>query len=153
GDTDYERADFSPRVLPQMLAKMPQLEELRLFLWTLEAEQFFALPLECLRLLQVAGVFEYPLDILAENESLRNLTHLLIKPVAPGGHLKIFSDVAGALLRSSALKSLQRLQLRFITPGDAYCQELVDSGILRRLKGLDVQFSEITDEGAGILAS
>jgi uncharacterized protein (TIGR02996 family) len=153
GDTDFERADFSPRVLPQLLPKMPRLEELRLFLWTLEAEELFALAMPSLRVLQVAGAFDYPLEVLAGNESLGHLTHLSIEPIEPGGHQKIFVDSASSLLRAPALAALQHLQLRFFMPGDALCQEVVESGILRRLRSLDLQFNEITDEGARVLAA
>src|SRR5262249_31045097 len=153
GDTEYERADFSPRVLPQLLPRMPRLEELRLFLWTFEGEEVFALPMPKLRVLRVAGAFDYPLDVLAQNESLGSLTHLSVEPVEPGGHQKLFADSAAALLRSPSLTSLQHLQLRFFTPGDGLCQELVDSGILARLRSLDLQFSEISDEGARALAA
>jgi hypothetical protein len=36
--------------------------------------------------------------------------------------------------------------------GDAGCRAFVKSGILRRLKWLDLRYGRITDEGAGILA-
>src|SRR5262249_44568197 len=54
---------------------------------------------------------------------------------------------------SPHLKSLTHLRLRLTDFGDLGASEIVNSGILRRLKVLDLRHGCMTDEGAEVLAS
>jgi uncharacterized protein (TIGR02996 family) len=140
-----------------LVEKMPRLEELYLFADSIDTKRLFSLPtLNHLRILQVYHCWEYPLEELAGNPALGNLTHLLLHPKADGA----WSDdapyikLAGirAILRSPHLGRLSHLRLRMAEVGDEGCQEIVDSGALRHLKVLDLRHGTITDEGARILA-
>jgi hypothetical protein len=107
--------------------------------------------------LQVYHNWDYPLEKLAGNPALANLTHLLLHPKADGS----WSDdtpyikLAGvqAVLRSPHLRRLTHLRLRMAEFGDEGCKEIVASGALGRLKVLDLRHGTITDEGARILAA
>src|SRR5262249_50812068 len=100
-------------------------------------------------------VTEYPLERLAANPSLTRLTHLLLQPHAlspDDEEAYIRLPQVRAIMRSKNLPSLTHLQVRQTDMGDAGCQEIVNSGILSRLKMLDLQSGCITDAGARILA-
>jgi uncharacterized protein (TIGR02996 family) len=146
--------DSSPIVecpfLPELVAKLPRLEELRLFAQEYDIAGFLALPnLTSLRILQVYYLnIRHPLEVLAANAALGNLTHLLLHPYGS------CVDLTGvrAVVHSRHLRSLTHLQLHFSDLGDVGCTEVVTSGILKRLKVLDMRHGEITDTGARILA-
>ena len=57
-----------------------------------------------------------------------------------------------AVCRSKHLTSLTNLRLRLTDFGDKGAEEIVSSGILKRLKVLDLQGGCMTDEGAEVLA-
>ncbi|MGH7170841.1 MAG: TIGR02996 domain-containing protein [Gemmataceae bacterium] len=142
----------SPR-LPELIAKLLRIEELRLFAQGYDAARVFASSnLSSLRILQVYYLTErYPLEVLAANAALGNLTHLLLNPHPLMGP---FVDLTGvrALVQSPHLRGLTHLQLHRSDLGDVGCTEIVTSGILKRLKVLDLRHGEITDSGARILA-
>jgi uncharacterized protein (TIGR02996 family) len=140
-----------------LVKQMPNLEELYLLAHQVDANKLFPLPMSKLRVLQLYHSTSYPLDRLAANKSLTNLTTLLCHPHA----LEYDDDEQGAyirlphlraLCRSEYLKSLSMLQLRLTSFGDAGAKEIVESGILKRLRVLDLQGGCITDEGARRLA-
>ena len=58
-----------------------------------------------------------------------------------------------AVCRSKYLTSLTHLRLRLTDFGDDGVREIVDSGILGRLKVLDLRHGTVTDEGAKVLAA
>lgn len=136
--------------LDELIAKMPRIEELRLFIQGFDAIRLFALKnLSCLRILQIYYEVERnPLEVLAKNAVLSNLTHLLLSPFGP------CIDLTGvrAVMQSRHLRSLTHLQLHRSDLGDVGCTEIVTSGILKRLKVLHLRHGEITDAGAHILA-
>jgi uncharacterized protein (TIGR02996 family) len=143
-----------------LVKKMPRLEELRLFADEVDTRKLFGLKtLTYLRILQVYHCWEYPLEVLARNAALGNLTHLLLHPKARGSWARnleapyIRREGVRVLLRSPHLKSLTHLQLRLTDIGDAGCEEIVRSGILKRLKVLDLRHGTVTDAGAATLAS
>ncbi|MGH7226393.1 MAG: hypothetical protein ACRELF_24520, partial [Gemmataceae bacterium] len=116
------------------------------------ARVFASSNLSSLRILQVYYLTErYPLEVLAANAALGNLTHLLLNPHPLMGP---FVDLTGvrALVQSPHLRGLTHLQLHRSDLGDVGCTEIVTSGILKRLKVLDLRHGEITDSGARILA-
>jgi uncharacterized protein (TIGR02996 family) len=137
-------------ILPELITKLPRLEELRLFAQGYDAARLFTLSnLSSLRILQVYYLNErHPLEVLAANAALGNLTHLLLHPYEG------FVDLAGmrAVIESRHLRSLTHLQLHLSDLGDVGCTEIVTSGILKRLQVLDLRYGEITDAGAHILA-
>lgn len=146
------------RALSKLVEKLPRLEELRLFARNYDAACLFSLEnLSHLRLLQVYSLdAPYPLEALADNPALRNLTHLWLGPdnLEPDDSPDPRIDLAGvrAVLQSQNLRGLTHLQLNRSNLGDVGCTEIVTSGILKRLKVLDLRHGEITDAGARILA-
>jgi hypothetical protein len=97
---------------------------------------------------------EYPLDVLAGNPALANLTHLLFHPHHEEGRGSFLPlEQVQRLLASKHLQRLTHLQLRLSSMGDEGCKALVQSGILKRLRWLDLCHGCITDQGAHILAA
>jgi uncharacterized protein (TIGR02996 family) len=140
-----------------LLARCPRLEELYLNTNFRGIDRLFALPaLGNIRVLQYYygtgyvgnNPAPYPLAALANNVSLRRLTTLRLHP---GRDTTIGLDEMDAILRSPHLPSLTHLQVHMTTFGDEGCRRLVDSGILRRLKVLDIGYGNMTDEGARLL--
>jgi uncharacterized protein (TIGR02996 family) len=149
----YEPSDVVEfPLLVELIAKLPRIEELRLFAQRYDAAHLFALDnLTSLRVLQVYYLDElYPLERLADNPALGSLTHLLLHPPSFISYI----DLVGvrAVVESPHLRSLTHLQLHRSDLGDVGCTEIVTSGILKRLKVLDLRHGEITDAGARILA-
>jgi uncharacterized protein (TIGR02996 family) len=160
--------------LERVIAAMPHIEELHLLCKGYDIRRVVALPtLTHLRVLRVyhlgvrrhiaeADRYEYPLDVLAANPAVANLTHLLFHP-----HHEEFQhehygqprmpsflplEQIRAILRSKYLNKLTHLQLRLSNMGDEGIREVIASGILKRLKWLDLRHGCITDEGAKLLA-
>ena len=140
----------------EMIERMPHLEELRLLACGLDTSRLFAhRGFESLRILQVYNSSYYPLALLRDNPSLGRLTHLLLQPrkLYPGEQAHIqFVDVR-LLLRSTHLPSLTHLSIRLSDMGDEGVKEIIDSGILARLKVLDLRYGQITNRGAERFAS
>jgi uncharacterized protein (TIGR02996 family) len=137
-----------------LLEKMPRLEELylRAHVAGTPCEKLFALKnFDHLRVLELYHKeAKHHLDVLARTRCLGRLTHLLFHPHGGGPYITL-ADVR-VLVRSPYLGSLTHLQIRLIDMGDEGCSEFIASGILKRLRVLDLQFGCITDEGARILA-
>jgi uncharacterized protein (TIGR02996 family) len=139
--------------VPELVVKLPRIEELHLNAWGYNPASLFVLPnLTRLRVLKIYSLEKrYPLELIAGNPSLGNLIYLLLQPVTSPVPL---IDLAGVrtVIQSPHLRSLTHLQLRRSDLGDVGCTEIVTSGILKRLKVLDLRHGEITDAGARILA-
>jgi hypothetical protein len=119
-------------------------------------QSLFAMPLPRLRVLYVYHLHEYPLEVLANNPSLGNLTELACWPhgLEPGDQeAYITLDGVRALVHSPHLRALTHLMLRLNDMGDEGCDEIVRSGILKRLRRLDLTGGRVTDAGARILAA
>jgi uncharacterized protein (TIGR02996 family) len=144
-------------VAVDLVKKMPRLEELYLLAHHVDTDSLFKLKtLTYLRVLQIYHMNHYPLEVLARNAALSNLTHLLLHPHAYDLDVDapyITAQGMRALSRSPHLTHLTHLQLRLTDIGDPGCEEFVRSGILKRLKVLDLRHGCITDEGARILAA
>jgi uncharacterized protein (TIGR02996 family) len=153
---EYSNCHTSGETAADLVARMPRLEELCLLAHRVDMEKLFALKnLANLRVLQIYHNYHYPLEILAKNSALQNLTHLLFYPhmLEPGDEgAYINLDGVRGLARSKYLKKLTHLQLRSCDMGDEGIAELIRSGMLGRLKLLDVMHGRITDEGARALA-
>ena len=152
-DDDPARSTVAARLAPDFVARLPRIEELYLLAEGYDPARLFTLRnLHHLRVLWVyhlAGV--YPLELLANNPTLRELSDLRLQPFASSQPLIGLASVR-ALLHSRHLPKLSRLQLSGSDLGDVGCTEIVTSGILKRLEALDLSDGEITDVGARILA-
>jgi len=165
--------------IEHVVAGMPRIEELHLLTKEYDVEHLFRLlNLTHLRILRIyhLGVkdgtgserkrYEYPLDVLASNPALSNLTHLPFHPHHEEYHQEAYTGTQRsgrhasflplsqieALLRSRHLARLTHLQLRLSDMGDDGIRVFIDSGILGRLKWLDLRHGCVTDAGARLLA-
>lgn len=140
----------------EIVARMPRLEELYLYVRGVNTADLFALPLSRLRVLRVDHETSYPLEVLAANRSLGNLTHLLCYPHAqrpddPDAYIRL--EQLRAVCRSPHLTRLVHLQLWLTDFGNAGAEEIAASGVLKRLRVLDLAYGCITDHGAAVLAA
>jgi uncharacterized protein (TIGR02996 family) len=145
-----------------LIKKMPRLVELY---WlahgeTRDLKALFGLKtLGHLQVLQVYHVeAPYPLEVLARNPALGQLTDLSLHPHGwdfdvEGKEAFIELPELRAVLRSPHLKNLTHLRVHASNIGDPGCREIVASGVLRRLKLLDLRHGCITDDGAHTLAA
>ena len=139
--------------LAEFVKQMPDVEEILVFAQFQDVTKLAGLPMPRLRLLQLYHGYSYPLQVLAKNRSLTKLTHLLCHPHAlEQEHAYIGLPQLAAVCRSKYLTSLTHLRLRLNDFGDVGAREIVGSGILKRLKVLDLRHGNMTDEGASILA-
>ncbi len=148
--------------IERFVAEMTRIEELHLICKSYNSAALFALPnLTKLRVLRMYALgepygdheYEIPLDVLAVNPALNNLTHLSLHPHFAFDRSFIPLTRVAPLLRSPHLKKLTHLQLRLSDMGDDGIREVIKSGILKRLKWLDLRHGCVTDEGARLLAS
>jgi uncharacterized protein (TIGR02996 family) len=151
GDCNAER-------LLKLLGKCPRLEELYLNIHTDQVARLFASPaLGGLRVLQYyfgvgryrSRTVEYPLSALAGNPALVHLRALRLHPGRDG---RVKPKELESLLRSPNLPALEELQVHMTQDGDEQARLIAGSGILRRLKSLDLAYGNMTDEGARLLA-
>ncbi len=159
-EVDFEEAMYNNEAfghgLTRVVEHTPRLEELQVLAKGLGLPRLFGLGnLTHLRYLLVyhhAGVF--PLDVLAANPDMPALETLRLHPAHndPGEEAYLPRDRVAAFLRSPHFPALRYLHLHGSDLGDAGCRDLVESGILKRLKVLDLRFGCIGDEGARILA-
>jgi uncharacterized protein (TIGR02996 family) len=155
---EYSNCHTSGETAVDLVSRMPHLEELYLLAHRVDMKQLFALKtLPKLRILQVYHVnTAYPLEALAENAAMSNLTHLLFYPHAlepDDDRAYINREGVRAVLRSPHLGKLTHLQFRLSDMGDKGCEEIVNSGVLKRLKMLDLMHGCVSDEGAMALAT
>jgi uncharacterized protein (TIGR02996 family) len=155
-DFEQESHDFCQTAgegVAHLVGQMARLEELHLLAHHAELGQIFALPnLTNLRVLLVYHEQEYPLEVLAANPALRNLTTLRLRPGPTDGGSRLPLEGVRALVHSPHLVSLKELHLHGSDLGDEGCEEIVRSGTLRRLEVLDLRFGRVGDEGARVLA-
>jgi hypothetical protein len=158
-DEDYRdychfHCQLSGELLFEFVRQMPDVEEVLAFAHFRDAQHLVALPMPRVRVLQLYHGWDYPLEALAANPSLTNLTHLLCHPHAldHGDEPYIRLAQLRAVCRSGVLRSLTHLRLRLTDFGDEGTQEIVESGILKRLKVLDLRHGRVTDAGARMLA-
>jgi uncharacterized protein (TIGR02996 family) len=155
-ETDtYFNSVTSGEAVVSIVKLMPRLEELYVFAQNVDVDQLFSLrTLTNLRVLQVYHMDNYPLARLAKNPGLGKLTHLLCHPHAMTDE-EPYIRLAGlrAVLQAKTLPSLTHLRLRMSDFGDRGAGEIVASGILKRLKVLDVRNGCMSDKGAATLAA
>jgi uncharacterized protein (TIGR02996 family) len=157
------RGEVFYRLTP-LVGRMPRLAELSIFArlggWhggQTEVRRLFELPtLTNLRVLRYYLGYDYPLGALAANPALGRLERLLCYPDGRARHEGEWASVISgvyALATSPHLRSLSHLQLRRCGGGDDVIEDLNDSGVLKRLKMLDLRHGRVTDAGARRLAS
>src|SRR5262249_26037300 len=127
-DEEYHNCHTPGELAYHLVKQMPKLEELYLLAHRVDANKIFPLPMPNLRALQLYHSNSYPLDKLAANTSLTNLTAILCHP-----HAMEFDDEEGgayirlahlkAICRSPHLKSLTQLRLRLTDFGDKGADE------------------------------
>jgi uncharacterized protein (TIGR02996 family) len=153
--------DCNAQQVIDLLKKCPRLDELYLNTDMPGIENLFILPtLGNLRVLQYyfattsyghdSAVGPFPLNLLADNTSLKQLTTLRLHA---GRDTTVPLDEMDAVLRSRNLPSLTHLQVQLTTFGDEGCQRIIQSEALRRLKVLDIAYGNMTDDGARLLAA
>jgi uncharacterized protein (TIGR02996 family) len=154
-DDEYRNCHTDGEGAVGAIKKMPRLEELRLLAHRVDTAELFGLKtLNSLRILQVDHCHEYPLKRLGANPSLGNLTTLIIHPHAiEEDEAYIRLEGLRSIARSPHLKSLSHLQLRLADFGDAGIEEIISSGLIKRLKVLDLMHGRVTDAGARMLAA
>ena len=162
-EDDYMNCHTTGELAYHVVKQMPNLEELYLLAQRVDAKKIFALPMPNLRIVQMYHNARYPLEVLANNKSMANVTHILCHPHAAdyddhgdeegGNGAYIRFKQLQAICRSTHLTKLTHLRLRLTDFGDKGAKEIVDSGILKRLKVLDLQSGCITDDGAELLAN
>ena len=153
--------DCTAAQILELLGKCPRMEELYLNTDLAGIDTLFASPrLAGLRVLQYyfgtdynlydsplkAG---YPLAALAGNAALADLRELRLHP---GRDATLDIKGVQALLASTNLPALQRLQMQMTDYGDEGAAAIVKSGIMAHLKSLDIGHGNMTDEGARLLA-
>ncbi len=158
GSEDNDSCHTSGEQATTLINKMPHVEELHLFAHSIDGDRLFGMTLTNLRVLQLYHSHDYPLEKLANNKSLTNLTRLRCHPhaieyydAADGAYIRL--PHLRAICRSPNLKSLTHLCLRLTDFGDAGAEEIASSGILKQLKVLDLYGGSITDDGAKTLAA
>jgi uncharacterized protein (TIGR02996 family) len=167
-DWEYNAGTVFGRLAP-LVEHMPRLEELYVFAYRndidmgmSELRRVFSLStLSKLRILQHYHGHAYPLEALAANPALARLTHLLcfphkharLEPGRPGWSSAISRAGVAAVVRSPHLNSLTHLQLRCCDGGDDMVEDVIASGILKRLRVLDLRHGRVTDKGATFLAA
>jgi uncharacterized protein (TIGR02996 family) len=147
----------------QLVRETPRLEHLKITAGTFIPAPVFGAELPYLHSFHVmTDANRLPVAILGVNSSLRNLTRLYLElvGVGPGDEEQglvnqydpIRPDELQAFCRSPHLAALRHLALRLPGFGDAGVGELIASGLINRLHGLDLCRCRITDEGAELLA-
>jgi uncharacterized protein (TIGR02996 family) len=162
---NYRGCWYSDALVP-LVDEMARIEELYLYTRITNSAELFASPtfsrLRVLVLFHNSGV--HRLQFLADNLAISHLTTLRIHPhhlerwhaedgaegyVSEQGYLPL--RVVRPLLFTPHLVNLRHLCLRLSSLGDEGCEEIVRSGILKRLKVLDLRHGRITDAGVRIL--
>ncbi|MCI0700102.1 MAG: TIGR02996 domain-containing protein, partial [Planctomycetia bacterium] len=155
GDWANHRCWMAGDHVHDFVKQMPDIEELRVFAHLRDANKLVALPMPNLRVFELYHGWSYPLEKLAKNATLTNLTQLHCHPhgLEPGDEPYIRLAGLKAVCRSPHLKSLTHLRLRLTDFGDDGAKEIASSGILKRLKVLDLRHGCMTDAGAQTLAA
>ena len=142
--------------LTKLIAAATRLECLNIACGDDDTHALFGLPLAGLRELHVHCVRLYATERLAENPAFATLRTVTFHPHGfrrwfndpddTGGYLTVANvrDIA----YSPHLQRLEHLQLNCCNAGDEGIDLLVNSGLLRRLKSLDLGHGCVTDAGA-----
>jgi hypothetical protein len=155
-DQTYSRCHCSGELATGLVELMPFVEELGLYAHHVDAPTLFAMRMPFLKSLSLFHNNSYPLGQLAANPSLTKLATLRCHPRAIAQNADAASiglKQLKAICRSPHLTSLSHLCLRLTDFGDDGAKEIVKSGILKRLRVLDLYGGCMGDEGAKLLAA
>lgn len=157
-----ERTPAAGWEIDEIIAAMSHLESLRLFVGHFSESHLFGGHYPRLHTIDITS--NNPrcrFDILGLNDGLPNLRRLSLDTVAvmpARGELgserePITPTDLSMFFRTKHLKALEYLTFRNGEFGDAGVEELLASGFITRLKGLDLCRCNITDTGAELLAA
>ncbi len=136
---------------------LPRLEELSLTgILTGWLGFGFSMSLGRLQSLEITTVDRgrMPLEVLGQNPTITQLQRLHLDVVTQEQPQEVVSqEDIREFFRSPHLRSLEYLALRLPGFQDAGVDELISSGLIARLRGLDLCRCEITDDGAQELAA
>jgi|SRR5262245_5978306 len=169
GDAEAYHCTAEGTLVPELVRRMPRLRELDVRAARPDAAALFAIPFPDLRAFTADYLSEmFPLAVLARNERLGQLERLFLSVRDPGPPPGAAEDVdflltlespaefarnhLGPFLRAPQFIRLTDLTIRFEILGDPGCEAIAQSGILRRLRRLDLRQCGITDAGAEALA-
>jgi uncharacterized protein (TIGR02996 family) len=154
-DETYDSGHCSALGLVGVLERTPRLEELHVLAKAPDLARLFGMSLPRLRALLLYHEFEYhPLRILAKNPGMPALRSLAIHPAhADGGESSVIRQDVVAFVGSPHFPALEELHLHASDLGDEGVKEIIDSGILKRLKVLDLRHGCVGNEGARLLAA
>jgi uncharacterized protein (TIGR02996 family) len=157
---DYDwhpyRSHMRGTLIVDVVKQMVDVEEVHIMAhFRTEADKLVSLPMPNLRVLVLYHGWNFPLDKLAKNASLKNLTTLNCHPHALeyGEQPYIRLTHLRALCKSPHLTALTHLHLHMAGFGDEGITELIKTGMLKRLKVLDLRHGLVTDAGAQALAA
>ena len=120
---EYMNCHTSGELAYHLVKQMPLIEELYLRAHRVDANKIFVLPMPGLRVLQLDHSVSYPLDKLAANLTVTNLTAILCHPHGlefddeeVGAYIRL--EHLRAICRAKHLKNLTHLRLRLTDFGD-----------------------------------
>ena len=154
GDSEFNSNSGYLEDIPEFVAAANRLERLYVACGQANPPALFKLPLP-LRELYVHCELHYDTAALADNPAFAGLHTIAFHPHCYDN--SGFTAVEGALLcaghvraicHSPHLKRLEHLQLNCCNAGDEGIDLLVHSGLIRRLKSLDLRHGCVSDEGA-----
>ena len=140
----------------EFVASATRLERLYLACGRVNTSVLFQLPLADMRELHIHCAMHYDTDTLAQNPAFAGLHTVAFHPHAfcryenadvyegtflCAGHMR-------HIVNSPHLKRLEHLQLNCLSAGDEGIDLLVNSGLIHRLKSLDLRHGCVSDEGA-----
>jgi uncharacterized protein (TIGR02996 family) len=169
GDPEAFQCTADGALVPELVRRLPRLHELEVRAARPDAAAMFSIPLPELRVFTADYLSEhFPLAALARNEHLGQLERLFLSVRDPGPPPGSDEDVDflltletpaefarehfGPFLRAPQFARLTDVTIRFEILGDAGCEAIARSGILGRLRRLDLRQCGITDAGAEALA-
>jgi uncharacterized protein (TIGR02996 family) len=150
---DSDQCHTNGHLAHHYVKRMPHIEELRLLCHGVNTRELFALPMPNLRVLQVFHAHRYAISALLSNRTLGNVTQLLLQAHAPDDPAPYigYNELMG-ICQTANLPKLTHLLIRYTDFGDNGAFAIINSGILKRLKVLDLHGGCITDDGAKALA-
>jgi hypothetical protein len=163
GDPEVFGCTADGQLVTQLIRRMTQLRELDLRAEWINRDELFTLPLPSLQGFVVDFLAHIPFAVLAGNGTLTRLERLFLcttderrAPIPVNMTIELTAPFDLLELRTFLVapqfSKLSDLTLRTQHLGDYVCTEIARSGVLRRLKRLDLRNCGISDNGAIALA-
>lgn len=143
----FTLAGYFPKMdVTPVVATFPRLEELNVTSLNLNLGKSLSLDsLTNLRVLSLTGWTELPVADLVSNPALSQLESLTL---VSGASRALRREDVRQLLRATNWPALGELAIQSCALGDELVEEVIESGILRQLRRLDLSRGAITDDGA-----